>query len=108
MMMSGLMAKRETGKAGTAAVFVLLALVLGGCASTIADLPMVGTPAAAPGRSAQPGEYLPVHDMPNARGEALMAPADQAKLKADLIAARDRQSALLPPKPPADATPAAK
>ena len=34
---------------------LLLALTLGGCASTIADLPMVGTPAGAPARPAKPG-----------------------------------------------------
>jgi hypothetical protein len=102
MMMSGSMAKRECGKTGGAAALLLLALALGGCAS-IADLPFVGTPAAAPGRPAQPGEYLPVHDVPTSREGTAMAPAEQAKIQAELIAARDRQSALLPAKPAAAA-----
>jgi hypothetical protein len=93
------MAKRENGTAGTAAAALLLALALGGCASTIADMPMVGTLTGAPARPAQPGEYIPVNDLPTSRENALMAPAEQAKLQAELIAARDRQSALSPAKP---------
>ena len=82
---------------------LLLALTLGGCASTIADLPMVGTPAGAPARPAKPGEYLPIHDLPTSREGTAMAPTEQAKIQAELIAARDRQAVVLPP---AAATPA--
>jgi hypothetical protein len=81
------------------AAILLLALALGGCASTIADLPMVGTPAGAPARPAQAGEYLPVHDLPTSREGTAMSAADQAKMQADLIAARDRQAVNLPAKP---------
>jgi hypothetical protein len=83
-------------RAGTAATLVLLAAVLGGCASTIADLPMVGTPAGAPARPAEVGTYLPVHDLPTSREGTAMAPAEQAKIQAELIAARDRQAIVLP------------
>jgi hypothetical protein len=83
------------------AVLLLLAATLAGCASTIADMPMVGLPAGAPGRPAQPGEYLPVHDLPTARDGTAMAPAEQAKIQAELIAARDRQAIVLPSTTPA-------
>jgi hypothetical protein len=86
-------------RAGVPAAVLLLALALGGCASTIADLPMVGTPAGAPARPAQPGEYLPVHDVPTSREGTAMAPAEQAKIQAELIAARDRQAVATPAAP---------
>jgi hypothetical protein len=78
-----------------------LGLPLGGCASTIADMPMVGTPAGAPARPAEVGTYLPIHDLPTTREGTAMAPAEQAKLQAELIAARDRQAIVLPTKPAA-------
>ena len=93
-------------RAGTRAAVVLalaLGLPMGGCASTIADMPMVGMPSGAPARPAQPGEYLPVHDLPTSREGTAMAPTEQAKIQAELIAARDRQAVVLPP---AAATPA--
>jgi hypothetical protein len=90
------------GRAGTMAALLALGLVLGGCASTVADLPVVGAPAGLPQRPAQPGEYLPVHDIPTARSAGTtLAPADQAKLEADLIKARDRQAIVLPDAPAA-------
>jgi hypothetical protein len=68
-------------------------LALGGCASTsIADLPIVGTPADAPARPKEAGVYLPVHDIPPAREEAALPPAERAKIEAELAAARDRQA----------------
>lgn len=79
-------------RAWTAAV-LLLALSAGGCASTIADLPVVGLPNDAPNRPKDPGGYPAVHDMPAARDTAALPAAEQAKLQADLIAARDRQAA---------------
>ncbi|OYU90461.1 MAG: hypothetical protein CFE29_06220 [Bradyrhizobiaceae bacterium PARB1] len=84
-------------RAGAAAALLALGLVVSGCASTVADLPVVGAPANLPQRPAQPGEYLPVHDIPTARGkDTTLAPADQAKLEADLIKARDRQAVVTP------------
>lgn len=74
-----------------AALFVS-ALTLAGCTSQIADLPLVGTPADAPARPKEQGAYLPVNDLPPDRDEAAMDPKDRAKLKAELLAARDRQA----------------
>lgn len=79
-----------------AAVLVLLAMGLGGCASTVADLPLVGLPAGAPARPADPGSYLPVHDVPPAPDGPLLAPAEQARIEAELVASRDRQAIVLP------------
>jgi hypothetical protein len=85
-------ADRQT-RALAAAALLLSALALGGCATSIAELPLVGTPADAPARPKEAGGYLPVHDMPPNRDQAAMAPAEQAKIQAELAAARDRQAA---------------
>ena len=90
-----------SNRAGLPVAALLLALTLGGCASTIADLPMVGNPTGTPARPAQPGEYLPVHDLPTSREGTAMAPTEQAKVQAELIAARDRQAVVTPPVAPA-------
>jgi hypothetical protein len=71
---------------------LLSALALGGCATSIADLPFVGTPVDAPARPKDAGAYLPVEDLPPNRDEAAIAPEEQAKIKAQLLAARDRQA----------------
>ena len=71
---------------------LLLGLVLGGCASQIADAPLVGLPANTPARPATPGEYLPVHDVPAPRQETVLDQAQQQKLEKELLAARDRQN----------------
>src|SRR5258706_4066315 len=73
-------------------LLLLSALALGGCSIPIADLPLVGTPADAPARPKEAGAYLPVHDLPPDRDEAAMAPAEQAKIQSELVAARDRQA----------------
>jgi hypothetical protein len=73
-----------------AGTLVLLALALGGCSIPIADLPSVGTTADAPEKQAAP--YLPVEDLPPSRDQATIAPADRDKMKAELLAARDRQA----------------
>ena len=60
-----------------------------GCSSPIADLPSLGTA----DTSAKPREpYLPVHDLPPQRDEAVIPPDQRAKIESDLIAARDRQA----------------
>lgn len=74
------------------AALLLSALALGGCAVSIADLPLVGTPTDAPGRPKEAGAYLPVHDLPPEREEVAMAPAERAKVQKELAAARDRQA----------------
>ena len=72
---------------------LLSALALGGCSSiSIADLPLVGTPADAPGRPKEAGAYLPVNELPPDRDEAAMDPAQRAKIQKELVAARDRQA----------------
>jgi hypothetical protein len=71
---------------------LLWVLALGGCASSVADLPIVGTPADAPARPQEAGAYLPVEDLPPDRDKAAIAPAEQARIKAELLAARDRQA----------------
>jgi hypothetical protein len=73
-------------------VLLIAALSLGGCSSSIADLPLVGTPADAPARPKEAGAYLPVHDLPPDREEAVIPPKERAKIEAELIAARDRQA----------------
>jgi hypothetical protein len=78
-------------------VLLMAALTLGGCSSTIADLPVVGTPADAPARPKEAGAYLPVHDLPPDRDEAVIPPKDRAKIEAELIAARDRQASTASP-----------
>jgi hypothetical protein len=75
------------GKNRALALGALLAsaLALGGCSSSIADLPAVGAPK-------DSGGYLPVHDLPPDRDEAALPPAERAKIEAELAAARDRQA----------------
>jgi hypothetical protein len=75
-----------------AAAFLLSALALGGCATSIADMPLLGTPADAPARPKEAGVYLPVHDLPPDREQAAMAPAQQAQALRELAAARDQQA----------------
>lgn len=79
-------------RAFAAGALLVSALALGGCSTSIADLPLVGTPADAPARPKEAGAYLPVHDLPPDREEAAMAPAEQAQIQRELAAARDRQA----------------
>ena len=65
---------------------------LSGCASSIAELPAVGTPSDAPPPAKEAGGYLPVHDMPPDREEAVIPAKERAKIEAELIKARDRQA----------------
>jgi hypothetical protein len=79
-------------KAPVWGALLLTALVLGGCSTSIADMPLIGTPSDAPARSKETNPYLPVQDLPPSRDEAVIAPDQQAKIKAELAAARDRQA----------------
>jgi hypothetical protein len=92
--------KRKIRALGWGAL-LLSALALGGCATSIAELPLVGTPADAPAAPKEASTYLPVEDLPPNRDEAAMAPAERAKLKAELLAARDRQASIAAAKDPA-------
>ncbi|MBR1280569.1 hypothetical protein JQ597_00795 [Bradyrhizobium sp. AUGA SZCCT0177] len=75
------------------AALLATALAVSGCSTSIADLPGVGVPGDAPARPKEAGGYLPVHDLPPERDEAVIKPAEQAKIEAELRAARDRQAA---------------
>jgi hypothetical protein len=74
------------------AALLMAPLALGGCAGQLADLPIVGTPSDAPARPKEAGAYLPVNDLPPDRSDTEMDPATRDKLKAELIAARNRQA----------------
>jgi hypothetical protein len=97
-----------TSKVWLCGALLMAALTLGGCATSIADLPLVGTPADAPGRPKEAGSYLPVEDLPPNRDEAAIAPAEQAKIKSELLAARDRQASAAAAKDQAAAQAAAQ
>jgi|SRR6478752_898547 len=86
-----MLADRQKRTLALAALFCA-GLVLAGCTSQIADLPLVGTPADAPPRPKEAGAYLPVNDLPRDRDEAAMDAKERAKIQAELIAARDRQA----------------
>ncbi len=67
---------------------LIAALALGGCSSQIADMSAADTPA----HPKEPGAYLPVHDLPPDRDQAVIPPDQRAKIEAELAAARDRQA----------------
>jgi hypothetical protein len=68
---------------------LVLALPVGGCSTSIADLPLIGTPADAPARPKEVGAYPAVHDFPQDRSQAALDAAERAKISNELIAARD-------------------
>jgi hypothetical protein len=86
------MSGNQRKRALALAALLASVLALGGCSSSIADLPLVGTPADAPPRSKEAGAYLPVHDLPPDRAEPELPSAERAKIQAELVAARDRQA----------------
>jgi septal ring-binding cell division protein DamX len=85
-------ADRRAMVLASGALLIAATLALGGCSTTIADLPAVGTPADAPERPKEPGAYLPVHDLPPDRVDAVISPAERAKIETELVAARERQA----------------
>ena len=74
-----------------AATLVLLTLSLGGCSTSVADLPFGSSPDA-PERAAEVPDYPAVHDVPAPRDQAAMDSAEQARVEKELIAAREHQS----------------
>ena len=92
---SGRMSIDRNKRALALGALLLSALALGGCSISIADLPLVGTPADAPGRPKEAGAYLPVNELPPDRDEAAMDPVQRAKIQNELVAARDRQASAL-------------
>lgn len=81
-------------------VLAALVLALGGCSSQLANLqqadapadPSAGTPVGASAQPSQAGSYLPVEDSPSEPDDDTITPQQRAKIKAELIAARDRQA----------------
>lgn len=83
------------GRAGRWAVLAMLGGIMtsvAGCGALIADLPLVGLPSDAPPRKER-SSFLPVNDLPGQRDSAKLETAEQAKMRAELAAARDRQAA---------------
>jgi len=76
-----------------AAGLIIVCASLGGCSIPVADLPGIGLPANAPARSENPPAYLPVHDVPPPRDEAVLTADEQKKIQTDLLNARDKQNA---------------
>lgn len=73
-----------------AAALALMSLALGGCSTSIADLPFEASDT--PERSRDASSYPAVHDLPARRNQAAMDPAEQARIEKELIDARDRQA----------------
>ena len=95
-------------RAWTVAALVMLALSLGGCATSIADTPLIGVPSDAPGRPKEVSAYPAVHDLPAPRDQDAMDPTEQAKVEKELMAARDHQAEVAAgTNPPPPANPAA-
>lgn len=67
-----------------------MTLALGGCSTSIAEIPIGGN--ASDARTNEAGAYLPVNELPPAREEAVMDPAERAKVQKELIAAREHQA----------------
>jgi hypothetical protein len=105
---SGRMSLGRKKRALALGALLLSALALGGCSISIADLPLVGTPADAPSRPKEAGAYLPVNELPPDRDEAAMDPAQRAKIQKELVAARDHQASVTAAKDSAAKDSAAK
>jgi hypothetical protein len=71
------------------ATLLLLSLSLGGCATSSTGSSLMGAHAEVPASS---GAYLPVEDLPASRDKPAMSTEERAKLRKELIAARDRQT----------------
>jgi hypothetical protein len=75
------------------AALLLAALALGGCSTSIADIQLGN--ASSDARAKDVGAYLPVNELPPARDEAAMDPAERARVQKELLAARDRQASVV-------------
>jgi len=89
----GLSVERKTRSLIVAAGLIIVCATLAGCSIPVADLPGIGVPGSAPARSENPPSYLPVHDVPPPRDEAVLSPDEQKKIQTDLLNARDKQAA---------------
>ena len=84
------MLERHQNGALAGAALLLTVLALGGCSTSIADIPL-GT-ASSDARAKDQSAYPPVNESPPARDEAVIEPAERAKIQKELIAARERQA----------------
>ena len=80
--------KQQNGALAGAAL--LLALALGGCATSISEM-SIGS-ASSDNKPKEAGAYLPVNELPPAREEAAMPVDERAKVQKELIAAREHQA----------------
>ena len=80
-----------------AALLMAGSVILAGCTvGSLGDhLPTAagGLPESAPARPATPAAYPAVHDMPPPRSDNVLTDEERKKLEADLIAARNRNTA---------------
>jgi hypothetical protein len=81
--------KRQSG-ALAGAVLLLVAMTLGGCSTSIGEMPIGSAPSDTKAKEA--GAYLPVNALPPAREEAAMDPDERAKVQKELVTARDHQA----------------
>jgi hypothetical protein len=79
-----------------AALLIAGAVMITGCASTVADrtpTAVGGLPEGAPARPSTPSAYPAVNDLPPPRGSAVLSSAEQKKLEDELAEARNRATA---------------
>jgi hypothetical protein len=88
-------------KSLAAGMLLLSGFLLGGCAASSSLMDARAEAPAPPKANA----YLPVEDLPSQRERPAMTPDERSKLKQELIAARDRQTAAA--KAPASPAPVA-
>jgi hypothetical protein len=84
------MSERRVNRAWAGPALLLTALALGGCSTSISDIPLGS--ASSDTRAKDTDAYLPVNQLPPARDEAAMDPAERAKVQKELVAARERQA----------------
>jgi hypothetical protein len=96
----------QINRALAGAALLLVALALGGCSTSIGDLPLGG--ASSDTHPKEAGAYMPVNQLPPARDEAAMDPAERAKIRNELVAARERQASAVAAKEQAQAKDQAK
>ena len=77
-----------------AAALLLAGLSLGGCATSTTGSSLMDARAEAPAPP-KTSAYLPVEVMPPAREKPVMTSDERSKLQKELIAARDRQAAVV-------------
>jgi hypothetical protein len=85
------MSGRHRNGALAGAALLLITLSLGGCSTSISDLPL-GSASSSDAHAKDTTGYLPVNQLPPARDEAALDPAERAKVQKELIAARERQA----------------